>query len=325
MGRDVVEQPQIRRVAAVLPRGPRVLRSADPETPLDLRLKALAFHRLGFTRMVSRGDMQAADDYRRSIALYEGLLAEKPGDNELRVGLAETYNDLGVLLVYPPAASARGSPGCGVRSRSRKSKRRKHMSRKCSTGWPGIASNSRPGWKSTRNRPRPSASGGRPRSLRAPDRPGLGRTPGRTWAATVYSGAGRGPGAVQEAPGAGRSPPPGSHVRSRSLRTGLGPCESPCLPDGLRPRPPGRSRSRWRRRRSRGCRRALNTGGCSPWPTSTPMTRSRPPKRRAVHELRPPQGQVSDWLLMAMISYAQDRRDEARNWYDRALRDRPQG
>ena len=68
-------------------------------------MQALAFRRLGFTRMVAGGGMRAVDnfrkagdDLRRSIALYEKLLADEPGDVELRDGLTDAHYYLGFLL-----------------------------------------------------------------------------------------------------------------------------------------------------------------------------------------------------------------------------------
>ncbi len=68
------------------------------------RLRALAFRRLGFTRMVSQREnrlalARAAADFHRSIALYERLIAAEPGDAELRDGLADAHYNLGMLLV----------------------------------------------------------------------------------------------------------------------------------------------------------------------------------------------------------------------------------
>jgi eukaryotic-like serine/threonine-protein kinase len=69
-------------------------RSIDPTT------QALAFRRLGFTRMVSQQDPGAEDDFRRSIEIYESLLAKKPRDPDLRDGLADAYYNLGVLQYF---------------------------------------------------------------------------------------------------------------------------------------------------------------------------------------------------------------------------------
>ena len=58
---------------------------------------ALALHRVGFTRMML-GDSRAEQDYRRSIGLYERLLAETPGSPDLRRALAGVLRDRGTML-----------------------------------------------------------------------------------------------------------------------------------------------------------------------------------------------------------------------------------
>jgi tetratricopeptide (TPR) repeat protein len=75
------------------------------------RIRALAFRRLGFTRMVSgilRGT--AADDYRRSIAIYQKLLAVEPRDAELRDGLADAQYNLGLVLLNSTDWASRSNP-----------------------------------------------------------------------------------------------------------------------------------------------------------------------------------------------------------------------
>jgi serine/threonine protein kinase/tetratricopeptide (TPR) repeat protein len=72
------------------------------EPSITPRMKALAFRRLGFTRMVSQmgQDPRTEGDYRRSIELYESLMAGEPRDPELRDGLADAYYNQGVLQFY---------------------------------------------------------------------------------------------------------------------------------------------------------------------------------------------------------------------------------
>ncbi len=79
------------------------------------RVQALAYRRLGFTRMVSRAANKAtqelaAEDYRRSIAIYERLLAAEPRDVELREGLADAYYNQGVSQVYLPNGIVQSEP-----------------------------------------------------------------------------------------------------------------------------------------------------------------------------------------------------------------------
>jgi tetratricopeptide (TPR) repeat protein len=58
---------------------------------------AAADHRIGFIRMIL-GEPGAEDAHRRSIALYEALLAASPRDAMLRSAMARTYADLILLL-----------------------------------------------------------------------------------------------------------------------------------------------------------------------------------------------------------------------------------
>src|SRR5690349_1727558 len=47
--------------------------------------------------MVSRSDPRAESDFRRSIEIYDQLLADGPRDPDLRDGLADAYYNLGFL------------------------------------------------------------------------------------------------------------------------------------------------------------------------------------------------------------------------------------
>ena len=58
---------------------------------------AAADHRVGFIRMILN-QPGAEEAYRRSVELYEGLLASSPGSRDLRSGLAQTYGDLAFFL-----------------------------------------------------------------------------------------------------------------------------------------------------------------------------------------------------------------------------------
>ena len=70
------------------------------EPHLGPRMHALAFRRLGFTRMVTNRDPRAEQDFRRSIAMYQNLLAGSPGDPELVAGLVDVQNSLGMWLMW---------------------------------------------------------------------------------------------------------------------------------------------------------------------------------------------------------------------------------
>ena len=91
----------------------------DPEMPA---IVAAAEHRIGFIRMIL-DEPGAEDAYRRSIALYERLLAAAPGDPRLRSELALTYSDL-ILLLRKDRPD-----GGGPRRASRRSW-------SCGAGWP---------------------------------------------------------------------------------------------------------------------------------------------------------------------------------------------
>ena len=69
------------------------------QAPVTPRMKALAYRRLGFTRMVNQAP-GAEDDFRRSLDLYEKLLAETPRDPELRQAVAEVEFQLGLWRLF---------------------------------------------------------------------------------------------------------------------------------------------------------------------------------------------------------------------------------
>jgi tetratricopeptide (TPR) repeat protein len=62
-------------------------------------MQALAWHRLGFTRAMTAQLPQAESDLRRSIALYEKLLAGEPHSRALRVDLAAVHSTLSFLFM----------------------------------------------------------------------------------------------------------------------------------------------------------------------------------------------------------------------------------
>jgi serine/threonine protein kinase len=69
----------------------------DPGAPKPIQ--ALAYRRLGFSRMMGMQDPRAADDFRRSLTLYEGLLAGSPRVPELRDAIGEVRMNLGIALM----------------------------------------------------------------------------------------------------------------------------------------------------------------------------------------------------------------------------------
>jgi hypothetical protein len=60
-------------------------------------IAAAAYHRVGFIQTIL-ADPHAEDALHQSIALYEQLVAAKPGSEDLRVQLGVTYDDLVLLL-----------------------------------------------------------------------------------------------------------------------------------------------------------------------------------------------------------------------------------
>jgi serine/threonine protein kinase len=62
-------------------------------------MRALAYRRLAFSRMVGPRDPRAEKDYERSIKLYDELLADSPRDRELRRSIAEAQLNLGMQLL----------------------------------------------------------------------------------------------------------------------------------------------------------------------------------------------------------------------------------
>jgi tetratricopeptide (TPR) repeat protein len=66
----------------------------DPEM---LAIAAAASHRVGFICTILK-DARAEDALRRSIAIYERLVADAPGAHDLRSDLAFVYGDLELLL-----------------------------------------------------------------------------------------------------------------------------------------------------------------------------------------------------------------------------------
>jgi serine/threonine protein kinase/Tfp pilus assembly protein PilF len=70
------------------------------DDPDMAELKARSYHRVGFCRMVLRDVAGAEEAYRRSIALFDGLIARSPGQPTLSWLLASTLNDRGMLLRF---------------------------------------------------------------------------------------------------------------------------------------------------------------------------------------------------------------------------------
>jgi tetratricopeptide (TPR) repeat protein len=69
-------------------------------------MRALAYRRLAFSRMVGPQDPRAKQDFERSIKLYDELLAESPRDRELRRAITEAQLSLGMQLLFSRGAPA---------------------------------------------------------------------------------------------------------------------------------------------------------------------------------------------------------------------------
>jgi tetratricopeptide (TPR) repeat protein len=63
-------------------------------------MRALAYRRLAFSRMMGPQDPRAEHDFLRSITLYAELLADSPRDRELRRGIADVQLNLGLFLLW---------------------------------------------------------------------------------------------------------------------------------------------------------------------------------------------------------------------------------
>ena len=94
------------------------------EPKIAMPMRALAYHRLGFARMVGMQDPQAENDLRQSIILYEELLTASPQDLDLRSALSDVQMSLGTHLFFMRGITAARAelraneghrPGAGVR------------------------------------------------------------------------------------------------------------------------------------------------------------------------------------------------------------------
>ncbi len=79
------------------------------QAPVTTRMKALAYRRLGFTRMVNQAP-GAEGDFRRSLDLYEKLLAEAPRDPDLRQSVAEVEFQLGLRRLFSGGGISAAEP-----------------------------------------------------------------------------------------------------------------------------------------------------------------------------------------------------------------------
>ena len=69
-------------------------------------MRALAFRRLGFARMVGMQDPRAAQDFVRSLELYDALLASSPGDPELLRTISDVQMNLAMYLMFTRGSTA---------------------------------------------------------------------------------------------------------------------------------------------------------------------------------------------------------------------------
>jgi serine/threonine protein kinase len=63
-------------------------------------MRALAYRRLGFARMVGTQDPRAADAFRQSIALYDEMLAATPRDPMLRRAVSEVLMNVSMFSIF---------------------------------------------------------------------------------------------------------------------------------------------------------------------------------------------------------------------------------
>ena len=69
------------------------------EPQIGKPMKALAYRRLGFARLMGLQDPRAGGDLERSLALYEELLADTPRDPEVQAAIADVLLNLGMVLL----------------------------------------------------------------------------------------------------------------------------------------------------------------------------------------------------------------------------------
>jgi serine/threonine protein kinase len=69
-------------------------------------MRALAYRRLAFSRMVGPQDPRSVQDFERASQLYDELLAESPKDRELRSAIAEIQMNLGMQSLLTRGLSA---------------------------------------------------------------------------------------------------------------------------------------------------------------------------------------------------------------------------
>ena len=289
---------------------------------LDPRLQALALHRLAFTRMYTGSGMPAEDHYRRSIALYEGLLAANPGDDELRAALADTYNHLGFLLMFPPGGLSKAESS--LRSSIKIQEERAIESRH-----PDVlaqAAEERLQLAKYLEESRKPAESERERRavldlferLTAPVNAGDQTA---FWAATIY-----------EKLAGVMARHQYDREQETALRRGLA-----FVPDHAGLVSSLASLLAFRTDADPKLQAeavALAKKAVDVVPEYTEFRRVLALAHLHAHDLNAAteaveqalkqqdgKGQVSDWLLMAMIRYDQGRRDKARRWYDRAVKD----
>ncbi len=70
------------------------------EPQIGKGMRAVAYRRLGFARMMGLQDPRAESDFRQSVALYEELLAASPGDPELRYAISDVLTNLSMSLIF---------------------------------------------------------------------------------------------------------------------------------------------------------------------------------------------------------------------------------
>ena len=248
---------------------------------IDPRMQALAFHRLAFTRMVSTANRPAC--WRSTSAARSPSMRScsppSPAIANSGIGLADSLlQRRHVLHVLPRRDRARRSrrSGSAIADRRKSERVESPMEPDLLERWPDIGSNSSslagagarraeagtrasmPCWHLSQRitRPRPVQGQGSSPHWAATSTEKLATEMAQSgWAQEQEAALRRGLTFVPDHPG----PAP----RSR---------QSPGVPDGRRPRHPGRGRRGGKEVGRASGRSSRRTGGCSPWPISTPMT-----------------------------------------------------
>ena len=285
-------------------------------------MKAIALPAVGFARMMGLQDPRSADDFRRSLALYEELLAGSPRDPALRDAIGEVQMYVGISLMFTgrmdsAEASFHQATSTGQGLVSEFPDDPGHLE-KLTNRWLQIAA-----WMDTFGK-RTEAERERRQLFAFYERlaSDAAGSPGRVQTAVAsYRRLARLLGDMEQRP-----------YEQEALRRGLKLApEDPALLNALawslasgrtRRRASRPRRSSWRRGRWRRIRRSVTSGRRSGWPTCERATGRTAAEALAKSRELPSRGDdASDRLLLAILSWRRGDKEAALDWYIRALED----